>query len=79
MPNKAATEKRVIAILDKVRPYIQMHGGDMQFLGFEKGTVTLRIMGACVGCSLADLTYNKMLGGLLKSEVPGVRKVVVES
>ena len=69
---------KVEKIIDKVRPYIQMHGGDVVLLGVEKGVVTLKITGACTHCSLADLTYNKMLGGLLMEEVPGVKKIVLE-
>ena len=69
------TTKRVEDILTKVRPYIQMHGGDVSLIGVKDGIVTLNISGACVGCSLADLTYNKLVGGLLKEEVPGIKEV----
>ena len=70
-------EKKVNKILGKVRPYIQMHGGDVILLEVEKGTVTLKIYGACVGCALADLTYNKMLGTLIKEEIPEIKKVEI--
>lgn len=69
--------KKIEALLAKVRPYIQMHGGDVMLLSVKKGVVTLKVSGACVGCALADLTYNKMVGGLLKEEVPGVKKVII--
>jgi Fe-S cluster biogenesis protein NfuA len=69
------TTKKVEEILAKVRPYIQMHGGDVTLVGVEKGVVTLNISGACVGCSLADLTYNKLIAGLLKEEVPGIKEI----
>ncbi len=54
-----------------------MHGGDVFLVGVEKGVVTLRISGACTHCSLADLTYNKMIGGLLKEEIPEIKKIVL--
>jgi Fe-S cluster biogenesis protein NfuA len=73
MQNK--TTKKVEEVLTKVRPYIQMHGGDVSLVSVKKGIVTLNISGACVGCSLADLTYNKLIGGLLKEEVPGIKEV----
>lgn len=72
-------EEKVEAILAKVRPYIEMHGGDVALAGIEDGMVRLTISGQCVGCGLAELTYNTMLGDILKNEVPGVKGVVVES
>jgi Fe-S cluster biogenesis protein NfuA len=72
-PSKTAT--KVEAVLTKVRPYIQMHGGDVALVGVEKGIVTLNISGACAHCRLADLTYNKLIGGLLMEEVHGVKEV----
>ncbi len=73
-----STITKINNILQKARPYIQMHGGDVSLLSFKKGIVTLQITGACTHCSLADLTYNKMLGTLLKEEVRGVKEVVIE-
>ena len=65
-------------ILDKVRPYVQMHGGDVQLLRIEEGTAYLKLYGACVGCGLADATYNKTIGPLLMKEVEDIKEVVFE-
>jgi Fe-S cluster biogenesis protein NfuA len=62
-------------ILQKARPYIQMHGGDVRLIEIKNGTVSLKIDGACVNCPLADLTYNKILGTLLTEEIPEIKKV----
>ncbi|HTY39944.1 MAG TPA: NifU family protein [Candidatus Paceibacterota bacterium] len=72
-------EVRAEELLAKVRPYIQMHSGDVQLLSVKNGVATLKIYGACVGCGLADMTYNKMIGGLLKQELPEIKQVVLES
>ncbi len=70
--------KKVEDLLEKVRPYIQMHGGDVKLLGVDNGQVRLHILGACAHCSLADLTYNKMIAGLLKEEVPEIKEILIE-
>ena len=70
-------EKKIEAILKKVRPFIQLHGGDVNLVSIEAGVVTLKIDGACVDCPLADLTYNKMVGSLIREEVPEVKKVIL--
>ena len=73
--NQDTKLKKVEEVLAKVRPYIQMHGGDVSLVGVEKGIVTLNISGACAHCSLADLTYNSLIAGLLKQEVEGIKEV----
>ncbi|OGI99467.1 hypothetical protein A3H53_02920 [Candidatus Nomurabacteria bacterium RIFCSPLOWO2_02_FULL_40_10] len=71
------TEDKIKVILDKVRPFIKMHGGDVKLVGFNKGGVTLEIKGACVGCHLADVTYNQMIGSIIKKEIPTVKKITL--
>ncbi len=73
----AIRRKRIETVLQRVRPYIQMHGGDVLLVEAKRGTVKLKVYGACVGCPLADLTYNKMLGELLKEEIPEIKKVEI--
>jgi Fe-S cluster biogenesis protein NfuA len=68
---------KVENVLKKVRPYIQMHGGDVSLISVENGAATLKISGACAHCSMADLTYNKLIGELLKEEVPEVKEIVL--
>jgi len=63
------------AILERARPYIRMHGGNVRLIEIKDGTASLKVDGACVNCSLADLTYNQVLGSLLTEEVPEIKKV----
>lgn len=68
---------KVEAILTKVRPYIQMHGGDVDLIGIEAGIVKLNISGACAHCRLADITYNNLIAGLIKEEIPDIKGVTL--
>ena len=54
-----------------------MHGGDVMFVEIKDNDVVLQVFGACRDCPLSDLTYNKMIGGLLKEEIPEIKKVVI--
>ena len=71
-------EEQVNTLLDKVRPYVQMHGGDVQLLRVEEGTAYLKVYGACVGCGLADATYNRTIQPLLIKEVEEITRVEFE-
>ena len=71
---------RVKTILEKVRPYIQRDGGDIEFVNYLDGIVYVKMFGACVGCTAIDSTIKDGLEALLLEEVPGVIgvEVVVE-
>lgn len=71
-------EERINALLEKVRPYIQMHGGDVQLVRVVDSTAVLKVYGACVNCTLASVTYNKTIGPLLIKEIPEVTDVEFE-
>ena len=73
-----SVETRINTLLDKVRPYVQMHGGDVILLRFEEGVVYLKLYGTCVDCQLASVTYNKNIGPLLVKEVDEVTEVIFE-
>ena len=68
---------RVKTILEKVRPYIQRDGGDMEYVKMEEGIVYIRMHGACVGCTAIDSTVKDGFEALLLEEVPGVIGVEV--
>lgn len=68
----------ITAILKKVRPFIQGHGGDVTLISAKEGLATLRVEGACVHCPLAKLTYNTMIQRLILEDVPGIHSVVFE-
>jgi len=74
---KKSPEATIEVLLEKVRPYIKMHGGDVELVEVTANAAVLKIHGACVNCQLADLTYNKILGGLIRSELPQIKKVII--
>lgn len=72
------TEQKIITILEKVRPYIQTHGGDVRLTKVEGAVATLTIDGACTHCPLAELTYNKVIRTLILEDVPEITTVVLD-
>ncbi|MBD5445773.1 MAG: NifU family protein [Mycoplasma sp.] len=66
-------------VIESMKFYINQDGGDLEYLDYdyESGQVTIKILGACVGCSLIDVTYKEGLENILKSEVKGVNSVKV--
>jgi len=65
-------EVQIKTILNKVRPYLQQDGGDVEFVEFKEGIVYIKMLGACIGCSSIDITVKDGIEALLLEEVPGV-------
>ena len=59
----------------RVRPAVAQDGGDIIYRGFQKGTVFLRLQGACSGCPSSTMTLKNGIEGLLKHYVPEVEAV----
>lgn len=74
-----ALEDRIKKSLDRIRPYIQRDGGNIEFIKVDdNGVVTVKFFGACVGCGLLDYTLKGGVEALLMEDVPEVTEVVAE-
>lgn len=67
---------KIEEILNKIRPYINGEGGDLDFIGYKNGVVYLQMLGACADCGYIDLTLKDGIEDMLKEEIPEVIKVV---
>lgn len=59
----------------RVRPAVQMDGGDIVFDRFESGIVYLHMRGACAGCPSSTMTLKSGIENMLKHFVPEVVEV----
>ncbi len=70
-------KEKVEAALNKIRPQLQMDGGDVELVGIENdGVVKVRLKGACGGCPMSQMTLKMGIERILKKEVPEVKEVV---
>ncbi|AWX58026.1 NifU family protein [Brevibacillus porteri] len=66
---------QVQEVLDKLRPYLQRDGGDVQLVDVEDGIVKLRLMGACGSCPSSTITLKAGIERALVEEIPGIKEV----
>ena len=72
-------EKEIIKVLEKIRPYIQRDGGDVEFVRVDQdGVVTVRMLGACMDCMALDTTLKEGIEATLIEEVEGVIAVILD-
>ena len=68
--------ERAREVIESFRPYIQADGGDIDFVGYEDGVVTVRLRGACAGCPHAAMTLKMGVERHLRERVPEIKEVV---
>ncbi len=69
-------EKKIKKIIEKIKPYINMDGGDIEFIKYEDGYVYVKMYGACVNCPARSETLNEGLFSFFKEEIPEVKGVI---
>lgn len=62
--------------LEKIRPFLQRDGGDVEFIDYEDGVVKVRLQGACSGCPGAQMTLKAVIEKILKEEFSEIKEVV---
>jgi len=76
MEQQQLVEKVEIA-LDEIRPFLQSDGGDIKLLGIEDGTIVkVQLQGACVGCSVNQMTLKSGVEMTIKKHAPQILEVI---
>lgn len=75
-PQDAEIVAQIRDLIDtRVRPAVANDGGDIIYRGFDKGTVFLKMQGACAGCPSSSATLKNGIEQLLKHYIPEVTEV----
>ena len=70
-------EEKVKDVIETIRPNLQSHGGDIEFVSTEADSIVqVRLQGACSGCPSAAMTLKMGVERLLKEKVPEVKEVI---
>ena len=70
-------EQKVKDVIEDIRPALQGHGGDIEFISTDKSNnVTVRLQGACAGCPGAQMTLKMGVERILKERIPNVNSVI---
>ena len=70
-------EKKIKETINKIRPFLQNDGGDIEYVKFENGIVFVKMHGACMDCINLDSTINDGIEMILTDEISEVIGVEV--
>lgn len=68
-------ELKIISLLDRIRPYLNSEGGNIEYVKYEDNIVYVRMTGACKDCSMIDYTLKDGIEEMLISEIPEIKEV----
>ncbi len=71
-------ETRVHQALEKVRPLLKSHGGNVDLLGIDDGVVRLKLQGSCHGCPSSAQTLHNAIEEAIYEFAPDVAELKVE-
>lgn len=70
------SKEKVEDALNKVRPYLIADGGDVQLVNLtEDGIVEVKLIGACDGCPMSQMTLRAGIERALMRELPEIKRV----
>jgi Fe-S cluster biogenesis protein NfuA len=72
-------ETRVLRGIEKVRPYLKSHGGDVELAGVHDGIVRLVLHGSCGSCPSSSLTLKTAVEDALFEAAPDIVEIVAEN
>jgi len=62
--------ERIQSVLDRVRPFLQADGGDIELLSVIGNSADVRLTGMCAGCPSAHMTLHVGVEMAIREEIP---------
>jgi len=64
------SRERVQGVLDRVRPFLQADGGDIELVTVIGNSADVRLTGMCAGCPSAHMTLHVGVEAAIREETP---------
>ncbi len=62
--------------LEEIRPYLITDGGNISFVSLDDNIVKVKLHGACIGCSVNQMTLKNGVEATIKKYAPQINEVV---
>jgi Fe-S cluster biogenesis protein NfuA len=67
--------EKVEKALERIRPALNADGGDVELVDIQDGIVKVRLMGACGGCPMSQMTLKMGIERVLREAIPEIKGV----
>ena len=62
--------------LEEIRPFLKNDGGDISLIEVKGNNVTVRLEGACIACSVNQMTLKTGVEMTIKKHAPEIENVI---
>ena len=62
--------------LQEIRPYLETDGGNITLVAISEDTVSVQLEGACLGCSVNQMTLKNGVEATIKRHAPQIKRVI---
>ncbi|NPB06938.1 MAG: NifU family protein [Aquificae bacterium] len=69
--------EEVERVLEKIRPALKGHKGELKLVGIKGDTVYLSFEGGCSACPVVDVSLKSVVDAVIRGNVKWVRKVEI--
>jgi len=71
-------QTKIEEVLTMIRPALRMDGGGIELVAYdaEKGIVSVKMQGACVGCPMSQITLKMGVEAALRDAIPSITEVI---
>ena len=70
------TVENVEKALEEIRPFLMSDGGNIKLLSIEDEIVKIQLEGACIGCSVNQMTLKNGVEATIKKYAPQIVEVI---
>ena len=75
--NPEELRQNVEIALNEIRPFLQKDGGDISLISIEEDKIVkVKLEGACVGCSVNQMTLKSGVEMTIKKYAPQIEQVI---
>jgi Fe-S cluster biogenesis protein NfuA len=76
MTENLSQRDQVAQVIEQIRPALQADGGDIELVDVVDNVVKVRLVGACAGCPMSQMTLSMQVERIIKQKLPEIQKVV---
>ena len=70
------TENKIKDLLNDLRPFLNIDGGDIEFIKYDKNILYVKLIGNCAHCLMQDDTINNGILKMLQEEIPEIKEII---
>lgn len=68
--------EKIKQIINEIRPYLNLDGGDIEFIKYENKILYVKLTGNCSHCLMQSDTLNIGLLSLVQQEIPEILEII---